>query len=105
MLSWYSYDISGADALESLTIEASASVGYCSFPVLRSVRLGSGVYRIESNAFAECPQLSYIYIPSNVTYIADDAFEATPLLTIHGPAGSAAETYAETHGIKFAEEP
>lgn len=105
MLYWNSYDFDGADALESLTIEAAASIGSSGFPNLRSVRLGNGVYRIESGAFTDCPLLSFVYIPASVTYIAGDAFTVTPLLTIHGPAGSAAETYAKTHGVNFVEEP
>ena len=105
LLSWSSYDFDGADALENLTIEAASSIGQCDFPALRSARFGSGVKRIESGAFTSCSMLTFVYIPANVTSIADDAFAVTPQLTIHGAEGTAAEAYANQFGIRFVAEP
>ena len=105
LLSWGGYDFDGAIALESLTVEATAAIQSCDFPSLRSLRLGSGVKRIESGAFTKCPLLTFVYIPANVTSIADDAFVITEQLVIHGSAGSAAEAYAIKHGIRFVAEP
>ena len=33
--------------------------------------------------------------------IADDAFDGSPNVAIYAPAGSAAQTYAEAHGIPY----
>lgn len=105
LLSWGGYDFDGAIVLESLTVEATAAIQSCDFPSLRSVRFGNGVKRIESGAFAKCPLLTFVYIPANVTSIADDAFAITEQLVFHGSAGSSAETYAIKHGIRFVAEP
>jgi hypothetical protein len=105
LLSWSGYDFDGADELVSLTIEATSSIGYCGFPSLLSLRLGGGVQRITSGAFTNCTELTFVYIPANVTSIADDAFAMTTQLTIHGAEGSAAEAYAQKFGIRFIAEP
>ena len=105
LISWSGYDFDGADALESLTVKATAIIRTCDFPALRSVRFGSGVKVIESGAFSSCPLLTFVYIPANVTSIADDAFAVTDQLVIHGSAGSAAEAYAIKNGVRFIAEP
>ncbi len=40
-------------------------------------------------------------IPSGVTSIGSEAFFGCENLTIHAPASSCAETYAQEHYIKF----
>ena len=41
------------------------------------------------------------YIPENVTYIDETAFDNCPNLTIYGVKGSYAERYAKENNIKF----
>lgn len=55
------------------TVEASAFEGMS----MKAVLLPDGCERIESRAFANCPHLEYIRIPSSVIYIASDAFEGS----------------------------
>ena len=56
---------------------------------------------IERRAFANCPRLKRIDIPSSVTYIAPDAFEGSPNVKIYGAEGSYAQDYADEQGIPF----
>ena len=42
-----------------------------------------------------------VTIPESVTEIEDFAFYGCKKLTIHAPAGSAAEQYAKENGIRF----
>lgn len=59
----------------------------------------SALLRIESGAFADCPQLSLVSLPGSVTYIAPDAFDHP--VTITAPAGSYAQSYAESQNWPF----
>ena len=52
-------------------------------------------------AFADCPNLAYIYIPTLTTQIDDQAFGSIQSLTILGKAGSVAEGYAQNHNFSF----
>ena len=82
----------------SLTIiEAEAFAG----GAFRYVQLPEGVSVIRSRAFADCPNLTYIYIPEETGTIARDAFEGVSGLTILGHSGSYAEFYAQRNGIAF----
>ena len=63
------------------------------------VFLGGYVESIQSAAFRNCASLSYIYIPSSVTEIADDAFDGCANVTIGCEQGSAAYQYAVGHGL------
>ena len=56
---------------------------------------------IEKDTFRMCPTLQAIYIPSDITEIADNAFEESTNLTIAGVADSYAQTYANEHNINF----
>lgn len=70
--------------------------------VMTFVRLPEKVAAIGESAFAGCKSLAHIVILDNAKSIADNAFTGCPAsLTIHGKAGSYAETYAEDHKIKF----
>ena len=79
------------------TIEAEAFEG----GAFRYVQLPEGVTSIGSRAFADCPNLAYIYIPEETDTIARDAFEGVSGLTILGHSGSYAEVYAQRNGIAF----
>lgn len=70
-----------------------------------SVLVPDDVKSIGKAAFADCPNLTKIYIPVGVTRIDDTAFDHCPgTLTIIGAAGSTAETFAGAHGFGFIEE-
>ena len=73
--------------------------------VLKSVlnfRLPAQTACIESEAFANIPGLTGVYIPAGCTDIAADAFGDAQIV-IYGPAGSYAETFAGQHGYAFVE--
>ena len=72
---------------------AGASFGY--------VRLPEQAVTIGRHAFADCPDLAYIYIPAATTEIDPTAFANVQGLTIIGVSNSAAEAYANEHGFAF----
>lgn len=65
------------------------------------VRLSENTKTISRNAFADCPNLRYIYIPEATKSISAMAFGSMTGLTIYGKAGSAAETFANQKGFTF----
>lgn len=70
------------------------------------VEIQEGVETIQYYAFNSCYNLADIYIPRSVTTIDTTAFEYASTntengLTIHGYAGSYAETYANEKGYNF----
>ena len=65
------------------------------------VYLGERVSQIEPQAFAGCKDLKYIYIPSSVTSIAQDAFSGTPNVIIGCMKGSVAESFALNNGMSY----
>lgn len=85
-------------------IRGSAFFG-CS--ALTRVEMQEGVETIEYNAFSFCYNLADVYIPRSVTSIDIESFDSAGAssveggLTIHGYAGSYAETYANENGFNF----
>ena len=65
------------------------------------VKLPENAVAIGWHAFAECPNLAYIYIPALTTQIDEEAFGTMQSLTILGKSGSIAETYAQNHHFTF----
>ncbi len=63
-------------------------------------RLPTQTTSIESEAFADLPDLLGVYIPSGCTDIATDAFGDAEVV-IYGITGSFAETFAEQKGYPF----
>ena len=61
--------------------------------------LPDGCLVIGEKAFADCKMLKLVEIPASVVAIADDAFEGCENVLIVTPEGSAAERYAQRHGI------
>ena len=61
--------------------------------------LPDGCLVIGEKAFADCKMLKLVEIPASVVAIADDAFEGCENVLIVTPEGSAAERYAQNHGI------
>ena len=69
-----------------------------------SVALPDGVSSIGARAFANCGNLTDVYIPSMNVAIASDAFSGVANLTLHGPKGGAAEAFASANGYVFEED-
>ena len=65
------------------------------------VKLPDKAVSIGWHAFADCPNLAYIYIPALTTQIDEEAFGNMQGLTILGKAGTFAETYAQDHEFAF----
>ena len=65
------------------------------------VYLGSKVQSIGSKAFANCPNLMYIEIPTGTELIADDAFLNSLNVTIGCTANSPAFQYAVQKGLPY----
>lgn len=57
------------------------------------------------HAFANCPNLKYVYIPSQTTQIDEEAFGDLQGLTILGQPGTIAETFAQDHRCTFVSTP
>ncbi|MBM6938895.1 leucine-rich repeat domain-containing protein [Pseudoflavonifractor phocaeensis] len=71
---------------------------------LTSVVIPEGVTEIDWCAFDGCTGLTSVTIPASVTKIGWCAFHDCEHLTIHAPAGSYAQKYAEENHIPFAAE-
>ncbi len=82
---------------DTVTIEEEAFSGIAA----TGVRISDAVTTIGARAFAGCPHLEMVWIPSGVTSIADSAFEGCEHLMIYGVPGSAAEAFAEARGYAF----
>ena len=69
---------------------------------IERVVLNEGLKRIESRAFSGCP-LKTLTLPSTLEFIADDAFDWDPNLSVsvHAPKGSYAWKWAVDHGYLF----
>ncbi len=105
-------DVSGCDMLDEVSFSGSMintvtisgknlndSTFYdCSELEAVIIKGGSTIYE---GTFKMCPTLQAIYIPSNITEIADNAFENSSNITIAGVADSYAQTYANEHNINF----
>ena len=77
---------------------------------LTSVVIPERVKTIGSSAFQDCKNLSYLFIPASVTELGVSSYDnGTPFtgcrkLTIHCPAGSYAEMFCKSHGLKYVTE-
>lgn len=64
-------------------------------------QLSDRTVSIGALAFADCPNLSYIYIPASTTDIHENAFDGIQDLTIFGVPESDAERFAQEKGFAF----
>lgn len=65
---------------------------------LTYVELGNYLYRLEDEAFADCPNLRTITLPSNLRGIGKNVFKNTPV-TVRCERDSSAYTYCMENGI------
>lgn len=100
-------DVPWSDSLKQIKgifiEEGVTSIGnwaFC-FSSASWIQIPSTVKRIGQRACSECAELTEIKIPESVTEIGRDAFKNCPELLISGKSGTAAETYANEHGIAF----
>lgn len=87
-----------------ITLPASLSaVGIEAFrnTSAKSIALGDSVERIESLAFAACPNLQQVTIPGSVVEISKDAFDGCEDLVIFCEPGSCAEAFAQQSGYTY----
>ena len=82
-------------SLKTISDEAFSSGAF------RYVKLSEQAETIGPLAFANCPNLMYIYIPNPSTSIDDNAFGDKQELVIFGKAGSTADDYAYDHYFDF----
>jgi len=66
-----------------------------------TVILSPNTESIDSKAFADCDDLSIIYIPDNVVQIAEDAFDGSDNVCFVCESENAAATYAKKHSIPY----
>lgn len=68
---------------------------------LTAIILPEGITEIGWFAFYECQNLAGVTLPSTVREIGYAVFDGCPLLTLHCPADSYAERYAQSYAIPY----
>ncbi len=68
---------------------------------LTAVILPEGITSIGWFAFYECQNLAGVTIPASVGTIGHAVFDGCPALTLHCPAGSYAQQYAQSYAIPY----
>ena len=107
--------VSSDPTIETILAEPASSEAVFRFPaslktvgdnafsgtVIEKAVFQSELETVGSSAFANTRNLTDVYLPSSVEYIAENAFERSDALTIHGAEGSYAQQWAQAHGIAF----
>lgn len=84
---------------EHITKIGKQAFYYCTG--LKKVTIPQSVTSIGAEAFYSCKGLQDVVIPESVQKIGKKAFAFCPKLRIHGKAGSAAQSYAQSERIQF----
>ena len=92
---WVQPDLVLPEALT--TLETGAFEG----GAFRFAQLSEKTEEIGARAFADCPQLKYVFIPRACTRIDQSAFEGVSGATVFGARGSTAEIIAWQKGFTF----
>lgn len=95
----FRFDIPAPDLLLPASVAAIEEEAFAG-GMFRYVRLPDHAISIGSGAFADCPNLVYIYIPEG-SNISTNAFDGVTCLTILGKNDGSAMTYAENNGFTF----
>lgn len=92
-------------SLQSVYIPANLEMierrAFANCTALQSVFISDGARKIGNYAFVDCKILNSVFIPNSVKKIEKNAFFDCPVLTIHTPAGSYAEKYAQKKDISY----
>ena len=101
-----SYAFQGDESLSDVTISdySITKINDYTFkdcPALASIVLPKGLTTVGSQAFMNDTALFDVTVPESVTSINSNAFSYPAKTTIHGKAGSYAETFATNGGFKF----
>ena len=75
--------------------------GAFAYSDLTTLVLPDSLTTIGNGAFSKCQYLTDIVIPNSVSSIGNWVFDNSQNVTIHGSAGSYAESYAKENGIPF----
>lgn len=93
------FGIQSAVLSENLKKITQSSFKNCT--ALQSIQIPNGITEIAASAFMGCTALEKAEIGINCTVFGDRVFENTPLLTVYGFTGSAAESYCLKQQIPF----
>lgn len=85
------------------SLETIVDKAFWGCEALQSVKIEDGAdLLIGKNAFADCVNLTLVYIPASVTEIEEDIFDGNSAdLCVITPEGSYAEEYAINNGINY----
>ena len=95
----------GCEALADITLGSKLkkidSQTFYGCAALPSIVVPYNVTTIGDSAFVNCTKLTQITVPRNTTSIASNAFSYPKKMTMYGPSGCYAQTYANGKGIKY----
>jgi len=95
----------GCEALTDITLGSKlkkiANQTFYGCAALPSIVIPYNVTAIGDSAFVNCTKLTQITVPRNTTSIASNAFSYPKKMTMYGPSGCYAQTYANGKGIKY----
>ena len=95
----------GCEALTDITLGSKLkkidSQTFYGCAALPSIMIPYNVTAIGDSAFVNCTKLTQITVPRNTTSIASNAFSYPKKMTMYGPSGCYAQTYANGKGIKY----
>ena len=95
----------GCEALTDITLGSKLkkidSQTFYGCVALPSIMIPYNVTAIGDSAFVNCTKLTQITVLRNTTSIASNAFSYPKKMTMYGPSGCYAQTYANGKGIKY----
>ena len=95
----------GCEALADITLGSKLkkidNQTFYGCAALPSIVVPYNVTTIGDSAFVNCTKLTQITVPRNTTSIASNAFSYPKKMTMYGPSGCYAQTYANGKGIKY----
>ena len=95
----------GCEALTDITLGSKlkkiANQTFYGCAALPSIVIPYNVTAIGDSAFVNCTKLTQITVPRNTTSIESNAFSYPRKMTMYGPSGCYAQTYANGKGIKY----